>query len=119
MVIINNMKKSKLSEAPPSAVSATLQRLGQNIRIARLRRRLRLEDLAERIGISRQVMADIEKGKPTTGIVAYLAALWAMGLLDDMQSVADPDRDEEGKILESRHRPSTAAKRRKELDNDF
>jgi transcriptional regulator with XRE-family HTH domain len=109
---------SKIAESPPAAVENALNRLGRNIRIARLRRKLSKEELAERIGISRYLAADIEKGKPTTAIAAYLGALWALGLLRDMREVADPDRDEEGKILEQARRPKTAPKRRA-FDDDF
>ena len=41
-----------------------------------------------------------------------------MGMLDQMGDVADPDRDEEGKVLESARSPKTAPKRRA-LDDDF
>lgn len=109
---------SKLANSPPAVVADTLSRLGRNIRTARLRRRLTIEELAERIGVSRYVMSDIEKGKPTTRIVAYLGALWAMGLLDHLSDVADPDLDEEGKVLESARAPKIARKR-KALDDDF
>jgi len=109
---------SKISEAPPAAVEEALVRLGRNIRTARLRRRLTREDLAGRIGISRQVLAQIEKGKPTTAIAAYLGALWALGLLNQLRDVADPDRDEEGKTLERVRSPKAAPKRRK-IDDDF
>ena len=109
---------SKIAQAPPHAVAQALARLGRNIRTARLRRKLSHEQLAKRIGISRYVMADIEKGKPTTGIAAYLGALWALGLLTQMNGLADPDRDSEGKTLESARRPTTAPKR-KSFDDDF
>jgi DNA-binding XRE family transcriptional regulator len=113
MLIENNMPRpSKIAEHPPAAVQATLARLGQNIRIARLRRRLTQEALARHIGISRFVVADLEKGKPTTGIAAYMGALWVLGLLDDMAAIADPDGDEEGKILERARSPKTARSRR-------
>jgi transcriptional regulator with XRE-family HTH domain len=95
-----------------------LNRLGRNIRTARLRRRLSMEKLAERIGISRYVMADVEKGKPTTAIAAYVGALWALGLHNDIRDLADPDRDEEGKILERARSPRTAPKR-KIIADDF
>lgn len=108
-----------MAKAPPAAIEETLRKLGNNIRTARLRRKMRLEDLAERVGISRFVMSDIEKGKPTTAISSYLGALWVLGLLGDMTRVADPDNDIEGKTLEKSRTPNTAAKRRKELDNDF
>jgi transcriptional regulator with XRE-family HTH domain len=109
---------SKIAESPPAAVEDVLHRLGVNIRTARLRRRLSMKELAERIGVSRYVVADIEKGKPTTAISAYLGALWALGILRDMREVADPDRDEEGKILERARSPKTAPKRRV-IDDDF
>jgi len=109
---------SKIAESPPAAVENVLSQLGRNIRTARLRRKLSMEELAERIGISRYALADIEKGKPTTAIAGYLGALWALGLLKDMQEVADPNRDEEGKILERARSPKTAPKRRK-IDDDF
>ena len=111
-------KRTKIAESPPAAVADTLVRLGANIRTARLRRKLRLEDIAKRVGASRFVMSDIEKGKPTTAIAAYVGALWALGLLEDLNKVADPDRDAEGKVLE-RARAPKAARPRKALDNDF
>jgi transcriptional regulator with XRE-family HTH domain len=109
---------SKISKSPPAAVEDILNRLGRNIRTARLRRKLSREELAERVGISRYVLADIEKGKPTTAIAAYLGTLWALGLIRDMREVADPDRDQEGKILERARSPKTAPKR-KTIDDDF
>ena len=109
---------SKISESPPAAVEEALSRLGRNLRIARLRRRLSMEELAERVGITRFVLADIERGKPTTAIAAYIGTLWALGLLGEMRYVADPDRDEEGKILERARLPQTAPKRRS-IDNEF
>ena len=109
---------SKISKSPPAAVEDILNRLGHNIRTARLRRKLSRKELAERVGISRYVLADIEKGKPTTAIAAYLGTLWVLGLLRDMREVADPDRDQEGKILERARSPKTAPKR-KTIDDDF
>jgi transcriptional regulator with XRE-family HTH domain len=109
---------SKIAKSPPAAVEDALGRLGRNIRTARLRRRLSRKALAGRIGISRYVMADIENGKPTSAIAAYIGALWALGLLKDVLLLADPDRDEEGKILERARSPKTAPKRRV-IDDDF
>lgn len=112
-------KTSQIAKTPPYAVEKILIRLGRNIRIARLRRKLRLEDVAERVGISRYVMSDIEKGKATTSVAAYIGALWALGLSDDLLNVGDPERDAEGKAFENTRAPTTAPKRTKALDNDF
>ena len=112
-------KLSKISQAPPAAVEQSLKQLGANIRTARLRRGMRLEDLAQRVGISRYVMSDIEKGKATTAVAGYIGALWALGLSGGVRDLADPDRDTEGKALANVRAPTTAAKRRQALDNDF
>ena len=111
-------RPSKIAEHPPAAVEEALQRLGRNIRTARLRRRMPQQQLAQRMGVSRFVVGDIERGKPTTGVAAYVGALWALGLLAPLRGVADPDRDEEGKTLERARSPRTARPRRS-LSDDF
>ncbi|MCD6150991.1 MAG: XRE family transcriptional regulator [Deltaproteobacteria bacterium] len=111
-------RTSKISQSPPAAVEDILKRLGSNIRTARLRRKLSMQELANRIGISRYVMADVENGKPNTSIAAYMGALWVLGLHKKVREVADPDGDEEGKILERARSPKTAPKRKK-MNNDF
>ena len=111
-------KRSRIAEAPPAAVEEALKRLGRSVRTARLRRKLPQTVLAERVGVSRFVLADIEKGKPTVSVAAHLGVLWALGLLSHMQEVADPDRDEEGKALE-RARSPKVARRPRRLGDEF
>ena len=111
-------RATKISDSPPAAVEQALGRLGRNIRTARLRRKLPQADLARRVGVSRFVVADIERGKLTTGVAVYLGALWALGLLGQVRELADPDRDEEGKTLE-RTRSPKRARGRGALSDDF
>lgn len=110
--------RSAITHAPPAAVEQALRRLGRNLRTARLRRRLRIQDVADRLGVSRLTVADLEKGKPGASAAAYFGALWSLGLLSDSDDLAHPDRDEEGKILEAAQRPLQVRPRRR-LDNDF
>lgn len=110
--------RNKLLLAPPYAVEQTLKRLGANLRTARLRRNLTIDDMAQKIGTGERAVADAEKGKPSTGIAIYAAMLWALDLLAQMDDVATPERDEEGQTLalsreRARARPNTG------LDNDF
>ena len=111
-------KRSRIAETPPAAVEEALKRLGRSVRTARLRRKLPQAVLAERVGVSRFVLADIEKGKPTVSVAAHLGVLWALGLLSHMREVADPDRDEEGKALE-RARSPKVARRPRRLGDEF
>ncbi len=90
--------RATITSSPPGEVSDVLRRLGSNLRTARVRRRLRIQDIADRIGASRVTVTNVEKGKPSVSAAAYFGVLWALGLLSDADHVADPDRDEEGKI---------------------
>ena len=105
----------------PSADDAPAQslvRLGSRIRIARLRRKLRQEDLARQIGRTRATVIAIEQGSPTTEIGAYVSALWVLGLLRELDLVADPGLDRDGQALSF----SAADKRvrlRRQLNNKF
>ena len=55
-------RKNTLTSSPPYVVEQTLNRLGANLRIARLRRNLTIEDVAEKIGTGRRAVIDAEKG---------------------------------------------------------
>lgn len=110
--------KNLLSEAPPYPVEQAIKRLGANLRTARLRRNLTIEEVAEKIGAGTRAIRDAEKGKPSTGMVVYTALLWAYDLLRPMEALADPARDEEGLSLEL-SAGRARARTRGELDSDF
>lgn len=88
-----------LLTTPPYAVEQTLKRLGGNLRTARLRRNLTIEDVAQKIGTGRRAVIDAEKGKPSAAVATYVALLWAFNLLDQLDAVADPLHDTEGSTL--------------------
>ncbi len=91
--------RNQLIAAPPYAIEKELKALGKNLRLARVRRNLSLQDLADKIGTGRRVIADAERGKPSTAIAVYLGMLWALGMLPQIEDLAHPSRDEEGQIL--------------------
>lgn len=68
-----------------------LSDLGENIRLARLRRRMTAEQLALRAGMSRKTLYQIEQGSPTVAMGNYLQALFILGLEKDMTQVAAAD----------------------------
>lgn len=110
--------QNPLLKAPPYQVERALKTLGAHIRTARLRRNLSLQELAEKIGVGRHVLSAAEKGKPSTGIAIYAAMLWTLGLIDQLAEVADPNRDDEGKILAQSHVRAKAGSP-KGLSDDF
>ena len=68
-----------------------LQGLGENIRLARLRRDLSAAQVAERAGIGRNAVMKIEKGDEGVSIGAYLRVLIVLGLEQDLFRVAEDD----------------------------
>ena len=68
-----------------------LQTLGENIRLARLRRDLSSEQVAERAGISRNTLIKIERGDEGVAIGMYFRVLIVLGLQDDLLLIAHDD----------------------------
>lgn len=111
-------RKNVLTSTPPYAVEKALKRLGANLRTARLRRNLTIEDVAGKIGTGRRAVMDAEKGKGSTSSAVYVALLWAYDLLDHVRDVADPALDEEGLTL-SLAKDRVRARTKEGLDNAF
>lgn len=69
-----------------------LDQLGEQIKLARLRRNLSSQLTSERAGISRQTLNSIEKGSSTVSIGSYAAVLHALNNLDkDLLLIAKED----------------------------
>lgn len=72
-------------------ITKTLQEVGEQIKLARLRRKLSVQLVSERAGISRATLWAVEKGEPTVSFGAYVAVLCALGLKDDVKLLAKDD----------------------------
>ena len=69
-----------------------LNEFGENIKLARLRRKLSAEQVSERAGIARSTLWLIEKGTPTVAMGTYLQVLFILGLEKDLLSMAADDK---------------------------
>lgn len=68
-----------------------LEGLGENMRLARLRRRLSAEQVAERAGISRATLYHIEGGAPNVAMGSYFLVMRVLGLEEDFARLAAED----------------------------
>lgn len=106
--------------AIPLDVSDAVVKMGQRIRVARIRRGWSVVDLASKAGVNRNTLTALELGKPGTAIGVCFTVLWALGLEKTLDALADPDTDVHGKALEASRRPTRAGKPRKVgTDSDF
>lgn len=74
------MKKASYNILP--ATEEILKTMGEQIKLARLRRNLTVELVAERAGISRASLWNVEKGSPSVSIGIYTAVLHALNNMD-------------------------------------
>jgi len=68
-----------------------LQAVGENIKLARLRRKLTMDQVSERAGISRPTLSSLEKGSPSISLGIILQVLLVLGLEKDILLLADDD----------------------------
>jgi transcriptional regulator with XRE-family HTH domain len=68
-----------------------LEEMGENIKLARLRRKLTTEQVSERAGISRSTLWQVEKGLPSVSLGTYAQVLFVLGLEKDLQLIAKDD----------------------------
>jgi hypothetical protein len=81
-----------LTSLPP-AVSTALRSLGENLAIARARRKEPQRAWARRLGISVPTLIRMERGDPGVGMGIYATALWLVGRVQSLPEAADPGSD--------------------------
>lgn len=83
------MIKRKISLMPSS--NKVLKAIGENIRLARLRRKLSAEQVSERADISRTTLWNVENGAPSVAMGIYCQVLFVLGLEKDLLNIAADD----------------------------
>jgi len=96
-----------LSSLPP-VVTQALAALGQNLALARSRRKESQRLWAKRLGVSIPTLIRMERGEAGVSIGVYATALWLMGRAPAIAELADPKHDQGALELDVRR----ASKRR-------
>lgn len=68
-----------------------LTALGERLRQARLRRAYTIENIAQRVGVTRKTLSRVEQGDPAVSLGVYARVLQALGLDEDIESIARDD----------------------------
>lgn len=92
------MSKTTMGTKLPRKLEQKMQIVGEQIKLARLRRNLSVVQVAERATCSALTINRIEKGTPTVAIGIYLRVLYALQLDDDILFLAQ--KDEMGRVLQ-------------------
>jgi transcriptional regulator with XRE-family HTH domain len=103
------MAKDTMGKRLPRQLEEKLRIVGEQIRLARLRRNLTQKQIADRAMISVITLTRVEKGMPNVAIGIYLRVLYALQLADDILCIAQNDpigRDLQDMNLKHRERAS-------------
>ncbi len=86
-----DMAKTTMGTKLPRKLAEKMATVGEQIKLARLRRNLSIAQVAERATCSPLTITRIEKGAPTVAIGIYLRVLYALQLEDDILLLAQQD----------------------------
>lgn len=86
------MAKNTMGTKLPRKLEQKMEIVGEQIKLARLRRDFSISQVAERATCSPLTISRIEKGAPTVSIGIYLRVLYALQLDDDILLIAKEDK---------------------------
>jgi len=89
LIIANIMNERSITPVPK--LLKIMEELGENLKLARLRRRLTTDQVCERAAISRTTLWQIEKGSPNVTMGAYAQVLFVLGLEKDLTKLGSDD----------------------------
>ena len=94
-------------------VEKVLRQLGQDIQVARKKRRIPVKDFAARIGVAEGTVIRLEKGEPGTRLETLAMALLALGELSRLSRLLDPASDDTGLMIDHANLPKRIGRGRK------
>lgn len=97
--------KTRATQTMPKAARVALVKLGEDIVIARKKRRISTVSMAERAFISRGTLAKVEKGDPSVSMGVYATVLSILGLIEGLSEAADRSKDSLGLDIEEDRLP--------------
>jgi hypothetical protein len=97
--------KASTSLKMPIPARKALRKLGQDIRDARLRRRIPTAIMSQRALVTRTTLHKVEKGDPTVSMGTYTTVLFVLGMTERLAELADARFDRLGLVLEEERLP--------------
>ena len=89
-----------------------LRQVGENVKTARLKRRIAIKDFAVRVGVSARTIMRLEKGDGGVSTGTLAMACLALGEIDRLSDLFDPASDGTGLLLERAALPKRIVRRR-------
>lgn len=87
-------KTAKALHQLPPATLASIQKLGADLAVARLRRKESLRSWAKRLGVTVSTLQRLEAGDPAVSIGILASALWLLSRDGELGQLAAPEHDQ-------------------------
>ncbi len=97
--------RSAVHDVLSTGLRRSLSKFGHDLAVARRKRHLTVEMMAERTGLAKSTYARIEKGDPSVAMGAYAMALFVLGFGEVFGNLTDARRDEDGLLLDEERLP--------------
>lgn len=104
--------RSTVTDILPAKVRRALEKLGRDIALARRKRSLTVNMMAERLGVAKSTYLRVEKGDPTVSMATFAMALFVLGASDALGDLINPGGDDTGLLLDARRLPQRVRIRR-------
>jgi transcriptional regulator with XRE-family HTH domain len=105
--------KARATQTLPKAARNALVKLGEDIVVARKKRRISTVSMAERAFISRGTLFKVERGDPSVSMGVYATVLSILGLIEGLGEAADRSKDNLGLDIEEDRLPQKIQPRRR------
>ncbi len=113
-------RKTPSKEGLPFSLRKKIMTVGHNIRLARKRRGLTMQDMAKRMFVTRKTLNRLESGDPGVSMSILAAALMTLGLESDLEKLANPEMDNTGNIIDrEKYAQKQRVRQQKKIDIDF
>src|SRR5574344_270614 len=85
------MSRKTFGKVMPRPVMQNHELMGEQIMLARKRRRLSMQDIADRATVTRLTVSKVEHGDPSVAMGIYARVLYALNLENDLKQIAGDD----------------------------
>lgn len=85
------MSRKTFGKIMPRSITQNLELMGEQIMLARKRRHLSMQDVADRATVTRLTVSKVEHGDPTVALGIYARVLFALNLENDLKLIAGND----------------------------
>jgi len=92
--------RSAVVDILPTKLRRGLKKFGEDVAMARRKRRLTVAMMAERVGVAESTYLRAEKGDPRVSLGVYAMVLFVLGFGDALADLVDARKDDQGLLLD-------------------